>query len=135
MTSSLLAALKASDLDLVLALKIATIYSMTKVPSRTQSGTHISIAQIFVLHGGQIGLWFWRFSIMNSSIQTSNHLVKISLVTQILSFAIVSPFIALRAYARFQLRHPVGIEDGMCRSIMSSIYLLILEVTCYIAWV
>ncbi|KAJ5320877.1 hypothetical protein N7476_003879 [Penicillium atrosanguineum] len=41
----------------------------------------------------------------------SNHLGTISLVTQILSLAIISPLIALRAFSRFQLRHQVGIED------------------------
>ncbi|KAJ5670045.1 uncharacterized protein N7477_005408 [Penicillium maclennaniae] len=49
---------------------------------------------------------------MNSSVQMSTHLDKISLATQILSFAIVSPFVALRAFSAFYLRHPVGIEDA-----------------------
>ncbi|KAJ6113898.1 hypothetical protein N7523_007215 [Penicillium sp. IBT 18751x] len=41
----------------------------------------------------------------------STHLEEISLATQILSFTIVSPFVALRAFSTFYLRHAVGIED------------------------
>lgn len=50
---------------------------------------------------------------MTHSLQTSG-LDNISLATQILGFSIVSPLVALRAFARFKLRHPFGIEDATC---------------------
>lgn len=70
---------------------------------------------------------------MTHSLQT-NDLDNISLATQILGFSIVSPLVALRAFARFKLRHPFGVEDGMCPFILFA-SLLILEATCYMAWV
>lgn len=42
----------------------------------------------------------------------SESLGSISLVTQILCFAIISPLIGLRLFARVKLHHPFGVEDG-----------------------
>lgn len=55
---------------------------------------------------------------MNDPPPKSESLRSISLVTQILCFAIISPLIALRLFARVKLHHPFGVED----------------VTCYLAW-
>lgn len=51
---------------------------------------------------------------MNDPPPKSESLRSISLVTQILCFAIISPLIALRLFARVKLHHPFGVEDGKC---------------------
>ncbi|KAJ5195338.1 uncharacterized protein N7498_008776 [Penicillium cinerascens] len=56
---------------------------------------------------------------MTHSLQTNN-LDNISLATQILGFSIVSPLVALRAFASYKLHHPFGVEDGLTRISCSS---------------